>query len=700
MRPAAALVYLASVARVAAIQYGFPSVKSETSSFIDVNPVSVADGSLGQFEKKLKFANLTSDLPPPFASISAPLSTCSSVVVVVHSTSNDMLNSFVLPQDSFVLPQDNIELAVELAVLVPTASSPTCTIFTTCPSSTDRGTTTTSPLAAGVESPWNLTLPGGAKDPADHALSNAGFGNSVSPIPALADVVPQIEGASAGMPFIASPSIFTDGSCDDGRTSPPSWFNPFLYVDDESRRRVRFTDRDEIGTSTKKDFMAFRWFAVSFVVSFFEAVAISLCLAGNLLEWTLITLPCLGAYLAGLFTMVASIKLLLVVITAASKIARFAWTPVSTSISVGCILLFRLLEILRTIVRALLSQLGEDKLREHYEMHYEAASKEPPAWLQMSLLHCPPCSCADTCQPRCDGTTTPSWRLRTLWRLHFAVSCLDDRLLRAQGRLIHLDVKTNIRREQYLSADYIFHFVYNLACSVARTILHLTPFAVLCLILTSRAIFVAAADDATKGMPIFNGQRDAFVGWFMLFSGYVAWKATDTYQIVDGTETRPAAPATAEEPVIPGATVGEGGIITNQATINALTAQRDEWRAQKAKVKDWEDRNRKLYGLLLTAMPTWLRTSLYNSHSGNGLDALQYLRTTFDAGDGSGSDHAFHLKRIGESVIEPRREICEDDLRKQYDMQMTAKAAIIRTGKAAPDDATLIAMFDNALPHA
>ena len=42
MRPAAALVYLASVARVAAIQYGFPTVKS-ASSFIDVNPVFVAD---------------------------------------------------------------------------------------------------------------------------------------------------------------------------------------------------------------------------------------------------------------------------------------------------------------------------------------------------------------------------------------------------------------------------------------------------------------------------------------------------------------------------------------------------------------------------------------------------------------------------------------------------------------------------------
>ena len=39
MRPAAALVYLASVARVAAIEYGYPPVKS-TSSFIDVNPNS------------------------------------------------------------------------------------------------------------------------------------------------------------------------------------------------------------------------------------------------------------------------------------------------------------------------------------------------------------------------------------------------------------------------------------------------------------------------------------------------------------------------------------------------------------------------------------------------------------------------------------------------------------------------------------
>ena len=679
MRLAAALIYLSSVAHVAAIGHGFPSTKS-TSNFIDVNPAPAGGYSiLNQFVKNLKLANLVAGRPTPIASASAPLPTSSASVTVADSvadsTSTGTPDSFVLPLQQLLV---NSELTSEL---------------------------TLSPLAADVESPWNLTLPGCATDPSDHVLLsddvldssardsfilplqqplvNSELTPELAPSPLAADVEspwnltlpgcatdPQLTSEPALSPLAAdveSPWNLTLPGCamdpyDHGRISSPSWPNPFLYIDDESRRlRGR---RVMIGVNTNRVFKALR----RFIVSFFETVAISLCLAGNLLEWTLITLPCLGAYLAGLFTLVASIKLLIVVITAAPKMARFAWTPVSTSISVGCMLLFRLLDILRTIVRALLSQLGEDELREHYEMHYEAASKEPPAWLQMSLLHCPPCSCADTCQPCCDGTTTPSWRLRTLWRLHFAVSCLDDRLFRAQGRLIHLDIKTNIRREQYLSADYIFHFVYNLACTVARTILHLAPFAILCLILTSRAIFVAAADDDTKRMPIFNGQRDAFVGWFMLFSGYVAWKATDTYQIIDGTETRPAAPATAEEPIVPDAIVGADGVVTNQETINTLTAQRNEWRTQKAKIKDWDERNRKLYGLLLTAMPTWLRTSLYNNHSGNGLDALQYLRTTFDAGSGSGSDHAFHLKRIGESVIEPRREISEDDLRKANSM--------------------------------
>ena len=265
--------------------------------------------------------------------------------------------------------------------------------------------------------------------------------------------------------------------------------NPFLYIDDKSRRRVRVTDRYDIGTSTKEDFKAFRWFAISVVVSFFEAAAISLCLAGNLLEWALITLPCLCAYWVGLFTLVTSIKLLLLGITGAFKIARFAWTPVSTSVSASCMSLVRLLGILRTIVRALLERMGVAlqglTVADFACAHFADAAESFGA----------PCY---------DGASTPSWRMRTLWRLHLAFSRLDDRLQSAQCRLVRVDIKARIRRGRYLSADYVFHSFYNLGCAVARTVLGLTPFAVLCLVLLSgRAIFVAA-DDPTKAMPILN----------------------------------------------------------------------------------------------------------------------------------------------------------------------------------------------------
>ena len=86
------------------------------------------------------------------------------------------------------------------------------------------------------------------------------------------------------------------------------------------------------------------------------------------------------------------------------------------------------------------------------------------------------------------------------------------------------------------------------------------------------------------------------------------------------------------------------------------------FRKQTEKVESWEERNRKLYGLLITAMPPWLRTTLFNSHSGDGQAAITYLQSTFDAGEGKGNDHAYHLERLTRSVIEPRREIDEKDL--------------------------------------
>ena len=230
--------------------------------------------------------------------------------------------------------------------------------------------------------------------------------------------------------------------------------------------------------------------------------------------------------------------------------------------------------------------------------------------------------------------------------------------------------------------------------------------------------FAHATDPSTTGgdgkqVPLFNGQREAFSAWFMMFTGFVAWKLTECYQLAEGNEARPTIPApiygTTDGPTEPDAEAyleasapgtptpaapprpsarARTGVVTNQDAIDAAkTAQ-----------KDWDERNMKLYGLIIQAMPAWLQTSVFNSHKGKGLEALTYLRTSFDAGEGDGSDHASHLADLHKSVIEPRSDISENDCRKQYDHMMTATAAIERTGNPKPAEATLIAMFDNSMP--
>ena len=230
--------------------------------------------------------------------------------------------------------------------------------------------------------------------------------------------------------------------------------------------------------------------------------------------------------------------------------------------------------------------------------------------------------------------------------------------------------------------------------------------------------FAHATDPSTTGgdgkqVPLFNGQREAFSAWFMMFTGFVAWKLTECYQLAEGNEARPTIPApiygTTDGPTEPDAEAyleasapgtptpaapprpsarARTGVVTNQDAIDAAkTAQ-----------KDWDERNMKLYGLIIQAMPAWLQTSVFNSHKGKGLEALTYLRTSFDAGEGDGSDHASHLADLHKSVIEPRSDISENDCRKQYDHMMTAVAAIERTGNPKPAEATLIAMFDNSMP--
>ena len=200
--------------------------------------------------------------------------------------------------------------------------------------------------------------------------------------------------------------------------------------------------------------------------------------------------------------------------------------------------------------------------------------------------------------------------------------------------------------------------------------------------------------------PVFSGQRLDFIAWFMAFSGFVAWRLTEAADILDEVEARPTAPLPRGQG-IPNPLRDANNNVTNMAqiiaaaTANAPDNQADI-DAHPALLADWLTRNRKLYGLLMQAVPDWLRTSLYNAHRNDGLAAALYLRAAFDANNTA--DHAAQLARLQGSYIESRNDLSVDDLRLQYDSMMTATAAIRRTGAAPPADATLKAMFDNSLP--
>ena len=173
------------------------------------------------------------------------------------------------------------------------------------------------------------------------------------------------------------------------------------------------------------------------------------------------------------------------------------------------------------------------------------------------------------------------------------------------------------------------------------------------------------SDSSSSRPPMFDGTRGGFIQWFMAMTGWVAWRLNDVTDIMDGTEPRPvlaAGGATAED------------------------------------IRDWDKRNRKLYGAVAAATPDHIRTSLFNDHRNDGVGAVGFLRATFDAVDAN--DHAAHIARLQAHYIDPRAEINENDLRLQYDSMMVAVAGIVRTGNVAPVDSALTAMFENSLPLA
>ena len=106
----------------------------------------------------------------------------------------------------------------------------------------------------------------------------------------------------------------------------------------------------------------------------------------------------------------------------------------------------------------------------------------------------------------------------------------DDALAAIYARLLHLHVWATLRCLQYRSGEYIVIYVCNFGLIMTRKALYFViGFATIWQIMYTLTNSIAVAADPQATTPVFDGQRDSFVGWYMLFTGYVAWKATDAY---------------------------------------------------------------------------------------------------------------------------------------------------------------------------
>ena len=75
------------------------------------------------------------------------------------------------------------------------------------------------------------------------------------------------------------------------------------------------------------------------------------------------------------------------------------------------------------------------------------------------------------------------------------------------------------------------------------------------------------------------------------------------------------------------------------------------------------------------------------------------MRASFSAVNGNGNDRAAAVNRLQKSHIDPKSDLCEQDVRTQYDSMMLAVSDLTAAGAAAPDQPMLISMFENALPQ-
>ena len=195
----------------------------------------------------------------------------------------------------------------------------------------------------------------------------------------------------------------------------------------------------------------------------------------------------------------------------------------------------------------------------------------------------------------------------------------------------------------------------------------------------------SAVDDdmpSSSRPPMFAGERAAWTAWLIALGGYCAWKLTDSADLL----TEPPPPRPTIPPAQPGADANAPPL--NAADIEAATTARDEY----------DRNNRRLYGLLISALPPWLATTLHLNTCNDGVASMARLRSQFGAVNTN--DLASAITRVNSSYVDSRADLSENDLRHQFDAMQVANADIVRANGTAIVDDVLKVMFDNSLPNA
>ena len=237
---------------------------------------------------------------------------------------------------------------------------------------------------------------------------------------------------------------------------------------------------------------------------------------------------------------------------------------------------------------------------------------------------------------------------------------------------------------------------------------------VIAFLVVATANVAATGDDVgyTSRPPAFAGTRTAWTAWTIVFFAWVAWKITDASNILSGDEAMPTDPEDASavpdaEGPLPDPAPSRSTALAQLKIASALDAAEAAETGAAAKAaarrvklaalqQDWLERNVKLYGAIVSAMPDWLKTSVHLKHRNDGVGAWMYLKSQFDSTDAN--DRAAAMQKLYHRHIDPRADISEDDLRLQYDCMMVAEADFVNAGGNQHDDTTLQSIFDNALP--